>query len=235
MDIESMIIAIDGPAGAGKSSVAQKLASSLGLNYLDTGAIYRALTLEALRDHSDLDDAERLSDMARSMDIQMRYYGRRRPPYRILLNGEDVTRKIRSGEVSVHVSQVSSHKGVRLEMIRKQRRMAEKGGIVVEGRDVGTAVFPEADLKIFLTASLKERALRRYREMKKEGYEVSINSLQQEMVRRDHQDTTRAHNPLKKAHDAMMVDTTDMSVSRVVRSLIKMVKERADTIGEGGA
>jgi len=220
------VIAIDGPAGAGKSTVARKLAHSLRLDYLDTGAMYRALTLEALRNSLDLDDEEGLAEIAREMNIETDYKATKRPPYRVLINDEDVTTLIRTREVSAHVSQVSSHLAVRREMVGKQRRLAEKGGVVVEGRDVGTVVFPQADIKFFITASLKERSKRRYREMKREGYDVSLKSVQQEMVKRDHLDSTRDHNPLKKAPDAIPVDTTSDSATVVTRKMLRITRER---------
>jgi len=225
--VKKMIIAIDGPAGAGKSTVAQKLARRLDLGYLDTGAMYRALTLKALRAHHDLEDEDGLASMAAAMDLRMEYAYRKRPPYRMLMDGEDVTEAIRSREVSVHVSHVSSLPYVRKEMVRKQRRLAAVGGMVVEGRDVGTVVFPKADVKFFLTASVKERAGRRYREMKKDGYNVTLQTIKQEMIRRDHQDSTRKHNPLVRAPDAQLVDTTGENVSRVVGKLLHLVRERA--------
>ncbi|MFW6113456.1 MAG: (d)CMP kinase [Actinomycetota bacterium] len=228
MNVENMVIAIDGPAGSGKSSAAQRLARSLSLCYLDTGSMYRALTLKALNEHVDMDNEQGLSKMAQGLEIRIVYFPRKKPPYRIYMDGEDITKRIRARDVSAHVSRVSSHKDVRLEMIKKQRRMAERGGMVAEGRDAGTAVFPKADLKIFLTASMKERARRRYNEMNKEGHQVSLKLVQQEMVRRDHQDSTRTYSPLRKARDAVVVDTTYMSVSKVVKELVRLAKQRAE-------
>lgn len=230
--VSQPIITIDGPAGAGKSTVAQKLARGLNMAYLDTGAMYRALTLKALRGHLGLDNEDKLAEMASKLDLKTLYTARRRPSFRIFLDGEDVTSAIRSREVSAHVSQVSSHPCVRKEMVRKQRQLVSEGGIVVEGRDVGTVVFPKADVKFFITASVKERAKRRYRQMNKEGYEVSLKSIQQEMVRRDHLDTTREHNPLKRAPDAQMINTTGESANQVVEKLLRMVKERLAFTGE---
>jgi cytidylate kinase len=230
--LKEMIIAIDGPAGAGKSTVAQRMARRLHFGYLDTGAMYRALTLKALRGHLDLDDEDRLASMASGLELRMEYASRRRPPYRMLMDNEDVTSAIRSREVSAHVSQVSSHPCVRKEMVRKQRNLATEGGVVVEGRDVGTVVFPQADMKFFVTASVKERARRRYLEMNKDGYDVSLHTIQQEMVRRDHLDSTRAYNPLKRAPDAHLVDTTGENVSQVVGRLLRLVKERGAAAGE---
>jgi cytidylate kinase len=221
---DRLIIAIDGPAGAGKSTIALRLAKALNLRYLDTGAMYRSLALKALREHVDLSDSERLAEMAGEMQLETRYMMRRKCPYTIYMDGEDVTSAIRSREVSAHVSQVSSHPAVRREMMRKQRLIAGEGGIVVEGRDVGTIVFPRADLKFFITASVQERAKRRYKEMKSEGYDVPMKSIQQEMVRRDHMDSTRETNPLRKAPDAVLIDTTGESVSQVLRLLLKLVR-----------
>lgn len=223
---EEAVIAIDGPAGAGKSTVARELARSLHMAYLDTGAMYRALTLKALRAHMDLDDERGLAGMAKATDIVTVYRPRARPPYRVCMDGEDVTSAIRSREVSVHVSRVSSHPAVRKEMVRKQRMLAGGGGVVAEGRDVGTVVFPRAHLKFFLTASTAERARRRYREMKEEGYDVSLKTVQQEMVRRDHLDSTRRTNPLRRAPDALLVDTTGLSAAEVVERLLALARDR---------
>lgn len=221
-----MIITIDGPAGAGKSTAAQRLARSLGLDYLDTGAMYRALTLKALRDRVILDDQERLAGLARDLGFEMSYSTKQKPHYRVLMDGEDVTSEIRNREVSAHVSQVSSHQAVRKEMVKFQRQLAGRGGVVVEGRDVGTVVFPQADIKFFITATTRERARRRYRELKKGGYDISMKSIQQEMVRRDRLDSNRAVNPLRRAADAVMIDTTGISISSTVRRMLKSVRQR---------
>ena len=229
---DGMIIAIDGPAGAGKSTVARKLARRLGVRYLDTGAMYRALTLKSLRERIDLSDEKELASVAAAMGVAMEYVPRRRPPYRVIMDGEDITSAIRSREVSAHVSQVSSHPCVRKEMVKKQRELASGGGMVVEGRDVGTVVFPKADLKFFITASTKERARRRYLEMVADGYDISLHTIQQEMVRRDHLDSTRKTNPLKRAPDAILLDTTGQSAEQVVMQLSALVREHAEEVRE---
>ncbi len=231
--VEGMIIAIDGPAGAGKSTVAQELARRLGMGYLDTGAAYRALTLWALRARMDLDDEPGLASAAADMDLAVQCAAQGRPPCRVLLEGEDVTSAIRSREVSAHVSRVSSHPRVRGEMTRKLRAMARGGGFVVEGRDVGTAVFPGAEAKFFITATPAERARRRHLEMAGEGREVSLRAVRQEMERRDHLDSTREHDPLRRAPDALLVDTTHESVEQVVSRLASQVREQLPPPREG--
>lgn len=216
-------IAIDGPAGAGKSTVARALARRLHLDYLDTGAMYRALTLKALREHRDLGDGPGLAEMARGMEMRSEYRRGLKPPHRFLMDGEDVTSAIRSREVSAHVSEVSTHPEVRREMVRKQRSWAGSGGLVAEGRDVGTVVFPHAEFKFFITASVKERARRRYHEMRRKGYQVTLRAVEQEMVRRDRLDSTRKVNPLRRAPDALVIDTTGMKVSQVVKEIIEAI------------
>ncbi|OFW56686.1 MAG: cytidylate kinase [Candidatus Solincola sediminis] len=226
-----VIIAIDGPAGAGKSTVAQKLASQLGLNYMDTGALYRAVTLLALRNHVELEDEKQLARLARDMKLTVDHRDGKRPPDRVFIDGEDITKAIRSNEVSEKVSRVSSHRAVRSQLVKKQCAMAEGGGIVVEGRDIGTVVFPQADLKFYVTASANERAKRRYEEMKKEGHGVSLQSIEREIIRRDHQDSTRATNPLKQASDAVLIDTTGKSIAEVLGILANIVREHTGRAG----
>ncbi len=215
------VIAIDGPAGAGKSTVARELARRLQLAYLDTGAMYRALTLKALREERDLDDGPGLAEMARAMEVRGEYRKGMRPPHRFFLDGEDVTAAIRSREVSAQVSRVASHPEVRREMVEKQRSWAGPEGLVAEGRDTGTVVFPRADYKFFITASVGERARRRHREMLREGQRVTLETVEREMLERDRLDSTREADPLRRAPDAVLIDTTGLSVSQVVREILR--------------
>jgi cytidylate kinase len=200
------IIAIDGPAGSGKSTVAHALAQRLGWAVLDTGAMYRAVTVEALRRGVDLHDADALADVARAAEI------RTRP--RVSINGRDVHDQIRTDEVNVAVSVVAANPAVRAAMVERQRALAgaEPGGLVVEGRDITTVVFPDARVKVFLTATLDERARRRA----DEGHES--------VARRDHADASREASPLRRAPDAHVVDTTGRSVDQVVEEIVQCLK-----------
>ena len=200
------IIAIDGPAGSGKSTVAHALAQRLGWSVLDTGAMYRAVTVEALRRGVDLHDDDAVADVARAAEI------RTRP--RVSINGHDVHDQIRTDEVNVAVSVVAANPAVRTAMVQRQRAVAsaEPGGLVVEGRDITTVVFPDARVKVYLTATLDERARRRA----EEGHES--------VARRDHADASRAASPLRQAPDATIVDTTGRSVDQVVEEIVQCLK-----------
>lgn len=203
------VIAIDGPAGSGKSTVARAVAAALGVAELDTGAMYRAVTLAALRAGVALDDGRALADVTRAMVVTMND--------RVLLDGEDVSADIRSAEVSNAVSTVAAHPEVRRELVRRQRAwVAEHDGGVVEGRDIGTVVFPDASLKVFLTASEEERARRR----RAEGSDEHSADL----ARRDRLDSTRAASPLKPADDALVIDSTGESVEAVVAKILAEVE-----------
>jgi cytidylate kinase len=199
------VIAIDGPAGSGKSTVARGVAAALGLAELDTGAMYRAVTLAALRGRVPLDDGPALGEVARTIELDI--------GDRIVLDGDDVSEEIRGAEVSGVVSVVAAHPEVRTEMVRRQRDwVAGHGGGVVEGRDIGTVVFPDAALKVFLTASEEERARRR----KVEGSDEGAAAL----ARRDRLDSTRAASPLKPADDAVVIDSTGRSAAAVVADVV---------------
>lgn len=219
--MEQYNIAIDGPSSAGKSTIAKKVAARLGTTYLDTGAMYRALTLSALRVQADLESEAALLGVLNDSEIHLTQVDGHQTVY---LNNEDVTETIRSTAVTQNVSVVSSHEKVRAEMVRRQQRFAEEGGIVMDGRDIGTVVLPNADLKIYLIASAEERALRRYRESIAKGMDVSLDQLTEDMKARDHYDMNREASPLKKADDAVELDTTQMSIDEVVETVLKMIK-----------
>lgn len=222
---KKLTIAIDGPAGAGKSTVAQIVAQRLGFVYIDTGAMYRAVTLLALKDGGDLSSGAKLSFLAEHAQIRLEnQQGETKP--RVFLNGEDVTGEIRSPEVSRQVSLVAQIPGVRRRMVELQRQMGKAGGVVMDGRDIGTHVFPLAEVKIFLTASIEERALRRAKELRDKGYVVDLESLKAEISSRDQMDAERETSPLIQASDAILVDTTSLDISGVVDRILLIARER---------
>lgn len=212
-----VVIAIDGPAGSGKSSVARRLAGRLGFVYIDTGAMYRSVALWALRTHVALDDMVRLGALASAAEISFEAGGSR-----VFLNGEDVTSAIRTEEVSRAASKVSTIPGVRRAMVEKQRRMGEAASVVMEGRDIGTVVFPDAGLKVFLDASPEVRAERRAAELgQKGGADVA-----REMRERDERDSHRAESPLVQAPDAVYLDTSRLSLDEVEEAILRLFRER---------
>ena len=203
------VVAIDGPAGSGKSTVARTLAARLGLDYLDSGAMYRSVTLAALRRGIDPADAEKVATVARDIDMEI--------AAEVVVDGIDATRDIRGPEVSKAVSTVAANPDVRVEMVRRQREWADDhGGGVVEGRDIGTVVFPEAELKVYLTASEEERARRRHQQVSDLTYDDAAANI----ALRDRVDSTRATSPLAVADDAVVIDTTGRSVDDVVDEIL---------------
>lgn len=217
-------IAIDGPAGSGKSTIAQRIAEKLGYLFLDTGVMYRAVTLAAIDHGVDIDDEGEVTSIAQEIDIDIQSPtiedGR---AYTVLLDGNDITWRIRSPAVEAYVSQVSAYPGVRDAMTIRQQEIGLRSNIVMAGRDIGTVVLPEADLKIYLDASVEERAKRRYHESIQRGEEISYEDVLNAMKERDHIDSTRNHAPLKAAEDAIVVNTTDMTVDEVVDIVFEFV------------
>ena len=214
-------IAIDGPAGSGKSTVALMVAKELGFLYIDTGAMYRAVTLQALREGIDLNDWEAVERVAASASIELVPGGN--SMLRVLLNGEDVTQEIRSPEVSRNVSLVARVPAVKKRLVELQRSMACRGGVVMEGRDIGTVVLPDAQVKIFLTASPGERARRRREELLQQGANVDLRQVEEEILTRDKIDTQRDTAPLKPALDAEVIDSSTIPAEQVVKMILARV------------
>lgn len=216
-------IAIDGPAAAGKSTVAKIIAGKLGYVYIDTGAMYRAITYKALKMGADLHDGVKLKDLLDKTSIDLRQTGNGQ---KVVVDGQNVSDAIRYSDVTDHVSLVSSHREVREEMVRRQRKLAETDNVVMDGRDIGTHVLPHAQVKIFLKASVEERAERRYKEEREKGMRTSLEQLRQTIALRDKKDSERAVSPLMKAEDALELDTTSLSIDEVVKKIIDIVKAR---------
>jgi CMP/dCMP kinase len=216
-----VVIAIDGPAGAGKSTIARAIAARLGFVYIDTGAMYRAVGLWALRAGIALDEFHKIEELARHAEIEFAPGGTT-----VSLNGEDVTAAIREREVSAAASKVSAIPGVRRAMVEAQQRMAEGASVVMEGRDIGTVVFPDADVKIFLDAQSGTRAHRRTEELRMKGQDVGTSAMEQEISERDQRDRTRADSPLVQAPDAVYVDTTGLPIAEVEEVVLKIVRAR---------
>jgi len=222
---KGLIIAIDGPAGSGKSTSAKLIAQKLGYIYIDTGAMYRAITYLAL-EFAAIHSESRIIELARSCKINLEY---KDGEVIVLLNNRNVSKEIRSAEVNAHVSDVSKISEVRKLLVEKQRAMGEKGsGVVMEGRDIGTVVFPDADVKIFLTASLDTRANRRAKEYNENGSEVLVDDIKSNLSNRDKIDSSRNNSPLTKAADAVEVDTTNITIAEQVNLILKEAKKVAD-------
>ncbi|MGC8793329.1 MAG: (d)CMP kinase [Bryobacteraceae bacterium] len=216
-----IVIAIDGPAGAGKSTIARRVAARLGFVYIDTGAMYRALGLWALRAGVDLDDMQRLEQLAAAARIEFEPGSGR-----VLLNGEDVTEAIRTPEVASAASKISVYGGVRRAMVAEQRRIGRQTSVVMEGRDIGTVVFPEADVKIFLDADPATRAQRRLHELRERGQKADARQVAAELEERDRRDRSRPEAPLMQAPDAVYLDTTGLSIEQVEEAVLRLVRER---------
>lgn len=215
-----LIIAVDGPAGSGKSTVAKLIAQRLNYLYVDTGAMYRALTLKALRVNADLENVDELGRLAKKTDIRLEQSG---TSLKVYLDGEDVTRGIRTPEVTNSVKYIARAKPVRAHMVTLQRKLGERGGVVLEGRDIGTVVFPDADKKFYLDASFNVRVSRRYRELKEAHPGITEEEVMEDLRKRDDSDINRSIGPLKKADDAIFVNTSDLTIEGVVDKLTSLL------------
>ena len=217
-------IAIDGPAGAGKSSVAKAVAKKLGFIYVDTGALYRAVGVNALKNSIKTDDKEAVTAMLPSTKVELKYVD---GVQRVILNDEDVSEAIRMPEASMAASNVSAIPEVRAFLLDLQHDMAEKNNVIMDGRDIGTVIIPDADLKVFMTASAECRAMRRFKELTERGQSVKYEDVLAEMNQRDGQDSSRAIAPTKAADDAIYFDNSELDFEQTVDAIIKMEEERA--------
>jgi pantoate ligase/cytidylate kinase len=216
------IIAIDGPAGAGKSTVTRRVAESLGLLYLDTGAMYRAVTWLVMKFDIPFTDEEAIASLIKDVEIELIPPDSRDRPIVVKINGEDVTQAIRTPEVTSNVSAISALELVRDRLVKQQQKYGDRGGIVAEGRDIGTNVFPDADLKIFLTASVRERAKRRFYDFQERGIAIDLEKLEKDIEIRDAKDSSRAIAPLTKAVDAIEINTDELSIEEVIQKIISL-------------
>jgi len=214
------VIAVDGPAASGKGTIAAAVAHALGFHYLDSGSLYRLVALQALRTGTGFDEKEALANFATHLDVAFL-------AGKILLEGDDVTADIRSERVSTGASEVAIHGAVRAALIGRQRAFRRPPGLVADGRDMGTVVFPDAPLKVFLTATAEERARRRHNQLIAKGISVTMDSLLRDIRERDARDAGRAAAPLRPAHDAVLLDTTELTIDEVVARVLSLWQERA--------
>lgn len=219
----SFQIAIDGPSATGKSTLAKSLAKELSFIYIDTGAMYRAVGLYNIRKNIDLNNEKDVVNTLKDISIDIKYIDKEQ---RIFLNGEDVSSQVREESVGIAASVVSTYKKVREVLVDLQRSLADVQNVIMDGRDIGTVVLPNARLKIFLTASSEERTKRRYLELKEKGKDVSIEDVAKELKERDERDTKRANSPLTKASDAILVDTTDMNIEQTIKYIKDLYEKR---------
>ncbi len=221
----SYCVAIDGPAGAGKSTIAKEIAKRMQLIYVDTGAMYRAMALFLLRNHVSPDDAAAIERTCEDAEIGICYEQGQQVVY---LNGENVNDLLRSEEVGKMASISSQIKSVRRKLVDLQRRLAETTDVIMDGRDIGTCVLPDADVKIYLTASSKVRAQRRFDELQEKGIGCNFDEIEKDIIERDHRDMTREESPLKKAEDAIEMDTSDMNIEQVIAAIIRICEEKRE-------
>lgn len=224
--MKKIAIAIDGPAAAGKSTVAKLVAKKLGFTYIDTGAMYRAVTLYCLEKNVDCQNDEEVNKLINEIRIELH------PDYRVVLNDRDVTKEIRSTPVAQNVSYIAANKAVRLFLVDQQRLLAENTSVVMDGRDIGTYVLPNAEVKIFQIASVETRAKRRYLENIEKGIECTLEDIHEQIKMRDRIDSGRAFAPLSKADDAISLDTSDLTIDEVVSAILKIIDEKVGDINE---
>ena len=212
-------IAIDGPSAAGKSTLAKIIAEKLNYIYIDTGAMYRCVAYYIMENQIDMNDEDAVVNALSGIEIKME------PNHKVYLNGQDVSSAIRTNEISMGASKVSSYEAVRTFLVEQQRNMALQGGVILDGRDIGTVVLPDAELKIYQVASVETRSMRRYLENKERGIACDLETITKEIEQRDYQDSHREHSPLKQAEDAVVVDTSNLSLNEVVEEVMKLVEK----------
>lgn len=217
----SYSIAIDGPAGAGKSTIAKLIAKKKGYIYVDTGAMYRAMALYFIESGIDAKDSEAISKASKDVDVTIKYENNEQI---VLLNGRNVNGLIRTEEVGKMASSSSANKDVRVKLVELQRALAAKESVVMDGRDIGTCVLPNADVKVYLTASSRVRAVRRYEELKAKNIDCDLDTIEKDIIDRDYQDMNREISPLKQAEDATLLDSSDMTIEQVADAIIAMCK-----------
>lgn len=225
--MKKLVVAIDGPAAAGKSTVAKMVAKKIGATYIDTGTMYRAVTYFALSQNIDPKDESAVVSLLPKLKLDIK------EDERIFLNGTDVTKQIRSIEVNDNVSYVASYKDIRLALVDIQRKMSESISVVMDGRDIGTYVLPNADIKIFQVASVGTRALRRYKENISKGIQCELEDIEIGLKKRDHIDSTRTFAPLKPADDSIVLDTSNLSIEEAVDAVIEIIKKKGYEVKNG--
>lgn len=222
---KKIIIAIDGPAASGKSTTARGVARQLGYVYIDTGAMYRAVTLKALQKGVSFYEEEKVAKLAEVTRLE---FGANDERTTIFMDGEDVSEAIRTPEIDKQISPVAANPDVRQILVKKQQEMGWRGGVVLDGRDIGTVVFPQAELKVYLIASSDERAVRRQKELEQKGIEIDLEEVIEDIHYRDKQDMERSHGPLKKAPDSVEIDTTGLTIEEQIRIILDLAHERED-------
>lgn len=227
MKKNGLVIAIDGPAAVGKSTMGKIIARELGFLYIDTGAIYRAITWKVLKNNINVYDEDTISNLVSNTYITIKRKNRNslKGYYNIFIDGEDVTEEIRSPKIDQNVSQIAKLPKIRKQLIYLQRKLAKKGNIIMEGRDIGSVILPQADIKLYFTASEEERIKRRYKELIDEGYNIDYKEVKKQIVQRDETDSKRKYAPLIKAKDAILIDSTEKSIEEVKDKILKTIKK----------
>jgi cytidylate kinase len=216
-------IAIDGPAGAGKSTIAKSIAKKLQFIYVDTGSMYRAVALYMIRQQINPEDDTTITNACNNIDVTIAYVNGEQ---QVILNGENVNNLIRTEEVGKMSSAFAKHKAIRTKMVELQRNLAAKANVIMDGRDIGTVVLPDADLKVYLTASTNERARRRWNELNDKGIACDFNEIEQDIIARDTQDMNREISPLRQAKDAVLVDSSNMNIDQVIDTIIRLYQDK---------